>query len=71
MNSSEQMISELESRRKALNERLMNSKDTRDANNIERELWALRTAIRLYRSQNVNKGSGVRNPELDQHCEGM
>lgn len=42
----EEAISELESRRKTLNEELMNSKTTREANRIERELWALRAAIR-------------------------
>jgi hypothetical protein len=52
MNSSEQTISELESRRKALNERLMNSKNIQDANKY-REMWALKTAIRLYRSHNA------------------
>jgi len=70
MNSREQVISELESRRKALSERLMNSKDTRDANNIERELWALRTAIWLYRRQNAKEGNGLTNRELDRHRDG-
>lgn len=46
MNSGKQTLRELESRRKALNERLMNSKNLEEANNIERELWAVRAAIR-------------------------
>lgn len=46
MNSSEDTIRELELKRRALNERLMNAKDLAEANSIERELWALRTAIR-------------------------
>lgn len=46
MTSGEQIIRDLEDRRKALNERLMNSKTIDEANNIERELWALRAAIR-------------------------
>ncbi len=46
MNSSEDTIRELEIKRRALNEHLMNAKDLTEANSIERELWALRTAIR-------------------------
>jgi hypothetical protein len=45
MNSGMQTLRELESRRKALNERLMNSQNIQEANNIERELWAIRAAI--------------------------
>ncbi len=46
MQSSQEIIQELENKRRALNERLMNSKDLAEANSIERELWALRAAIR-------------------------
>ena len=51
MNSSPDIIRELESKRRALNERLMNSKDVAEANSIERELWALRAAIRHHKSR--------------------
>ena len=51
MNSSEVIIRELEIRRKALNERLMNSKDLAEGNRIERELWAIRTAIRHHKAR--------------------
>ena len=48
MNSSEETIQELELKRRALNERLMNTRDLAEANSIERELWALRAAIRYH-----------------------
>ncbi|HEV2697188.1 MAG TPA: hypothetical protein VGU90_04280 [Terriglobales bacterium] len=59
--SSEQVISELENRRKLLNDKLMNAKTVREANEIERELWALRAAIRyrkrLPKSENLERQS--------------
>jgi len=55
MDSGKQVIQELESRRKSLNERFMNSKTVAEANNIERELWALRTAIRYHKSVDAKK----------------
>ncbi len=51
MNSSEETIRELELKRQALNERLMNAKDLAEANSIERELWALRAAIRYHKNR--------------------
>lgn len=51
MNSSEDTIRELEFKRRALNERLMNAKDVAEANGIERELWALRVRIRYHKSR--------------------
>jgi hypothetical protein len=48
VNSGEQIIVELEEKRKNLNEKLMNSITLAQANAIERELWALRTKIRHY-----------------------
>jgi hypothetical protein len=44
--SSEEAISELENKRKLLNDRLMNAQTLQEANQIERELWAIRAAIR-------------------------
>ncbi len=49
MNPSQDIIRELEFKRRALNERLMNAKDVAEANGIERELWALRAAIRYHK----------------------
>ncbi len=51
MNSSPDIIRELEIKRKALNERLMNAEDVAEANGIERELWAVRAAIRYHKSK--------------------
>lgn len=62
MGSSEQVIRELELKRKALNERLMNAKDLAEANSIERELWALRAAIRHHKRTILNRTSGKRSP---------
>jgi hypothetical protein len=45
--SSEKVISQLENQRRILNERLMNAPTLREANQIERELWAIRAAIRF------------------------
>ncbi len=64
MSSSEQIIRELESKRKALNERLMNAKDLTEANSIERELWALRAAIRHHKGTIVNRTSRKRKPQV-------
>jgi hypothetical protein len=47
--ASEEALRELEIRRRALNERLMNSRDLSEANSIERELWAVRAAIRHHK----------------------
>ena len=51
MNSSPDIIRELEFKRRALNERLMDAKDVAEANRIERELWALRAAIRYHKGK--------------------
>lgn len=51
MNSSPEIIRELEFKRRAMNERLMNTKDVAEANGIERELWALRAAIRYHKGK--------------------
>ncbi len=51
MKPSEEFIQELEIKRRALNERLMNAKDVTEANSIERELWALRARIRYHKSR--------------------
>jgi hypothetical protein len=50
MNSSQDIIRELEIKRRALNERLMNAKDVAEGNSIERELWAIRARIRYHKS---------------------
>src|SRR5579864_2397277 len=63
MNSSKQTLRELESRRRALNERLMNSKTLADANNIERELWAVRAAIRHHMRVNASERCDVIEPD--------
>lgn len=55
MDSSQDMIRELEIKRRALNERLMNAKDVAEANGIERELWAIRARMRYHKSM-VTKG---------------
>jgi hypothetical protein len=62
MGSSEQIIRELEFKRKALNERLMNAKDLTEANTIERELWALRAAIRHHNAA-VRRASSQTRPQ--------
>lgn len=68
MNSGKQTLRELESRRKALNERLMNSKNLEEANNIERELWALRAAIRQMKSLSEIKQPPSRESQPAQHA---
>jgi hypothetical protein len=47
----EQRIQELEKRRVALNNQLMDAQSVTEANEIERELWALRTAISYHNSE--------------------
>jgi hypothetical protein len=59
MNAADQIIEDLEHKRKVMNERLMNSRTVAEANKIERELWAVRAAIRHYRSL-ANGKSGSR-----------
>src|SRR5207248_3416935 len=60
MNSVDKILGELESKRKAMNERLMNARTIVEANKIERELWAERAAMRNYRSMgNGMSGSRV------------
>jgi hypothetical protein len=49
--SRERMIQQLERKRTALNHKLMKTRNLRDANRIERELWALRAAISYHKSQ--------------------
>src|SRR6185437_16750600 len=56
MNSSPDTIRELEFRRRALNERLMNAKDVVEANGIERELWAVRAQIRYHKAKIAKRG---------------
>jgi hypothetical protein len=58
--TSEKAISELENKRKLLNERLMDAQTLQEANEIERELWAIRAAIR-YRKR-FPKGGIVQSP---------
>jgi hypothetical protein len=55
MNSSRQTLSELKRKRTLLNDLLMKSKTLAEANNIERELWAVRTAIGLFKSDSSNE----------------
>ncbi|HET8825420.1 MAG TPA: hypothetical protein VFM77_09840 [Terriglobales bacterium] len=62
MNSSDDIIRELEFKRRALNERLMNAKDVAEANSIERELWAVRARIRYHKTR-AAKGVLPRSPE--------
>jgi hypothetical protein len=59
MNSVEQIIRELEDKRKILNERLMNSATVAEANKIERELWALRASIQYHKRANKNLTSAA------------
>jgi hypothetical protein len=47
----EQRIRELEKQRLALNKQLMDAQSVAEANEIERELWALRTAISRHKSK--------------------
>jgi predicted nucleic acid-binding Zn-ribbon protein len=47
----QQRIQELEKRRVALNSKLMDAQSIAEANEIERELWALRTAISCHKSE--------------------
>jgi hypothetical protein len=72
MNPSPDIIRELELKRKALNERLMNAKDIAEANAIERELWALRAAIRYHKSKiareaRAGRSSPVRKEKEDSY----
>ena len=62
MNSSEDIIRELEFKRRALNERLMNAKDVAEANGIERELWAVRARIRYHKTK-MARGTMPRSPK--------
>jgi len=68
MNSSKKTLRELESRRRGLNERLMNSKNLTDANNIERELWAVRAAIRHHKQAMASDKPSVAKTESSHHC---
>ena len=47
----EERLQELERRRIALNQQLMNVQTLAEANDIERELWALRAEISYYKSK--------------------
>lgn len=69
MNSSPDIIRELEIKRKAMNERLMNAKDVAEANGIERELWALRAAIRYHRGS-IARETRALGPRSVTHREG-
>ncbi len=60
MSSSEDITRELEFKRRALNERLMNAKDVAEANAIERELWAVRARIRFHK---ITKEGVLRSQE--------
>ena len=70
MNSSPDIIRELEFKRKALNERLMNSKNVAEANGIERELWALRAAIRYHKGKLGREARGERAGPVPQERGG-
>jgi hypothetical protein len=61
--SSQKAISELENKRKLLNERFMNAQTLQEANEIERELWAIRAAIR-YRGRSPKSGT-VQSPNSE------
>lgn len=50
MISRDKLIQQLEGKRVALNRELMKAKSQTEANRIERELWALRTAIAYHRA---------------------
>lgn len=67
MNSSQDIIRELEIKRKAMNDRLMNAKNVAEANGIERELWALRAAIRYHRGNIARETRSVRSGSVEQH----
>jgi len=70
MNSYPDIIRELEFKRKALNERLMNSKNVAEANGIERELWALRAAIRYHKGKVAKDGRRERSGSVQQERSG-
>ena len=46
----DELVQQLEDKRVALNRELMLAKSQAEANRIERELWALRTAIAYHKS---------------------
>lgn len=50
MISRDKLIQRLEARRVALNRHLMKAKTQTETNRIERELWALRTAIAYHKA---------------------
>ncbi len=62
MVSREQDIQELERKRAALNQQLMNAQTLAEANRIERELQALRIAISYHRARLTNKYVAGQNP---------
>ena len=53
----EMMIQQLEKKRTALNQELMKTKSIREANRVERELWALRAAISYHKSRQAKPES--------------
>ena len=59
----EQRVEELERRRIVLNQQLMSVQTLAEANEIERELWALRAAISHYRSKLGGLGRKTRLTE--------
>jgi hypothetical protein len=65
----EQRAEELERRRIALNQQLMNIQTLAEANEIERELWALRAALSYYRSKlrGLGRETGLTEERSSQH----
>jgi hypothetical protein len=63
MNSSTEIMRKLEDKRASLNDRLMNARDRKEANSIERELWAVRAAIRHHKAMLQERKSGTTNEE--------
>lgn len=70
MSSSEDIIRELEFKRRALNERLMNAKDVAEANGVERELWAVRAAIRYHKGKLARETRRERSSPVSQEQGG-
>jgi membrane-bound lytic murein transglycosylase MltF len=57
MISREKLLKQLEEKRATLNQKLMKTRSLREANRIERELWALRAAIAYHTSHQAKPES--------------
>ena len=66
MISIEHRISDLEQQRRNLNEKLMSARAADEANAVERELWAIRTAIAYYKSA-LRRSRETQTPQVPSH----